>query len=201
MEKNLSEQELVKQCIEGDQKAWEVLYRLHYSRVRHIVSWPKWGFGPAEAEDVVQEVFMELVRSLPHYRGEAQISTFLTHLSKNKCVSLLRKKLAKKRGKEDRSVSLDSERTSFDEPQVVAVEGGPTPEEAYMKKEGVETVLAAIPGLSDECQSVIRLRFFQDKSYEEICEELAIPLGTLCSRLKRCLLKLRKVTEKKVGFP
>jgi len=165
--------------------------------VRRIVSWPKWGFIASETEDVTQEVFLELVRALPNFRGEARLSTFLTHLTKNRCISQLRKKTAKKRGKEDKNVSLQDERTSFDEPQVVAVEKGPTPEEAVVLQEEVNSVLRLLPTISEECQQVITLRYLDDLSYEEICEELQIPLGTLCSRLKRCLLKLRKVAEKK----
>ncbi|MGV8123379.1 MAG: RNA polymerase sigma factor [Candidatus Xenobiia bacterium LiM19] len=192
-------EELVRLCIKGDNQAWESIYRLYCARVRRIVSWPRWGFTPSHTEDITQEVFLELVRSLPNYRGEAQLSTFLTHLAKNKCVSELRKKLAKKRGKEDKSISLEDERTSFDEHQIVAVDGGPTPEETVVMKEETEAVVRLIPTLSSECQQVITLRYFDDKSYEEISRELDIPLGTLCSRLKRCLLKLRKATEKKLG--
>ncbi len=192
-------EELVRLCIAGDNRAWESLYRLYCGRVKRIVSWPKWGFASSHTEDITQEVFLELVRSLPHYRGEAQLSTFLTHLAKNKCVSELRKKLAKKRGKEDKSISLEDERTSFDEHQLVAVDGGPTPEETVVMKEETEAIVRLIPTLSSECRQVISLRYFDDKSYEEICSQLGIPLGTLCSRLKRCLLKLRKATEKKLG--
>ena len=193
-----SEEVLIKRCLSGDNSAWESLYRLHYTRVRRIVSWPKWGFSAAEIEDYVQEVFLELVRSLPHFRGEAQLATFLTHLSKNKCVSCLRKRVAKKRVKVDKSVSLEDERTSFEEQQIVAVEEGPTPEEAFVAKEESEMILRLIPALSMECRQIIELRFFKDKSYDEICGELELPLGTICSRLKRCLLKLRKVAEKKL---
>ncbi|MHC9540488.1 MAG: RNA polymerase sigma factor [Vulcanimicrobiota bacterium] len=192
-------EKLVRLCIKGDNQAWDSLYRLYCARVRRIVSWPKWGFTSSHTEDITQEVFLELVRSLPNYRGEAQLSTFLTHLAKNKCVSELRRKLAKKRGKEDKSISLEDERTSFDEHQIVAVDGGPTPEETVVMKEETEAVVRLIPTLSSECQKVITLRYFDDKSYEEISRELDIPLGTLCSRLKRCLLKLRKATEKKLG--
>jgi RNA polymerase sigma factor (sigma-70 family) len=191
-----SDDELIACCLKGDNQAWEKLYKLYYARVRRIVSWPKWGFIPAETEDITQEVFMELVRALPNFRGEAQLSTFLTHLTKNRCVSQLRKKTAKKRGKEDKNVSLEDERTSFDEPQVVAVEQGPTPEEKVVMNEEVHAVLKLLPTLSEECQQVITLRYLDDLSYEEICEELKLPLGTLCSRLKRCLLKLRRAAEK-----
>jgi RNA polymerase sigma factor (sigma-70 family) len=193
------EEDLIKLCLQGDNRAWEKLYKQYNGRVRRIVAWPRWGFNPSETEDITQEVFLELVRSLPNFRGEAQLSTFLTHLAKNKCISQIRKKTAKKRGKEDKSVSLEDERTNFDEHQVVAIAHGPTPEEAVVMNEEVRSILRLLPTISSECQQVITLRFIDDLSYEEICQELEIPLGTLCSRLKRCLLKLRRLTEKKVG--
>lgn len=192
----ISEENLIKLCLEGNNQAWNTMYSLHYSRVRRIVAWPKWGFSPSEAEEIVQEVFLELVKSLPNYRGEAQITTFLSHLAKNRCVSELRRRLAKKRGKEDKKISIEDERKDFDEPQIVAIEKGPSPLEQLIIKEEVESILRMLPSLSSECQQVIALRFFNDKSYEEICSDLDIPLGTLCSRLKRCLLKLRKVVMK-----
>ena len=52
--------------------------------------------------------------------------------------------------------------------------------------------------LSPECQQIVRLRYFCQQSYNEMCALLELPLGTVCSRLKRCLGKLKSLMEKEL---
>ena len=189
-----SEQELIAGCLQGDASAWEEIYRRHYGRVKQVIGWRRWGFSPIEVEDGVQEVFLQLVRSLPRFRGEASLATFLTRLARNRCISNLRRKTALKRGREELSVTLEGEREegmAFKP----AVDPDPGPEGAYLHTEEGRGVARALEALSPECRQVLHLRYYKQLSYKEICSALVLPLGTVCSRLKRCLLHLRGQLE------
>ncbi len=189
-----SEEQLIARCLQGDASAWEEVYRSHYARVKQVIGWRRWGFTPIEVEDGVQEVFLQLVRSLPKFRGEASLATFLTRLARNRCISNLRRKTAQKRGREELSVAIDGERDE-DMPYAPAVDGDPGPEGALLAAEEGRSVARALEALSPECRQVLHLRYYRQLSYKEICSALSLPLGTVCSRLKRCLLHLRGKME------
>lgn len=189
-----SEEQLISRCLQGDASAWEEIYRRHYGRVKQVIGWRRWGFTPIEVEDGVQEVFLQLVRSLPSFRGEAGLGTFLTRLARNRCISHLRRKTAAKRGKEELGYSLEGERHE-DMPSATAVDPEPGPEGTLLLAEESRSVVQALEGMSPECRQILHLRYYKQLSYKEICTALALPLGTVCSRLKRCLGRLRTGLE------
>jgi len=144
-------------------------------------------------EDCVQDVFIELIRSLPKFRGEASLNTFVVRLTKNRCVSLIRRKTAQKRVREEVGYVLEERKGTTDEPIALAVADGPGPDEEYLAQEEAGAILEGLGQLNEDCQVILRLRYYEDRSYHEICDSLSLPLGTVCSRLKRCLERLRKV--------
>lgn len=188
----VSDQRLIEGCLNGDESCWEGIYRRYHGLVRRTVAWGRWKFTPAEVEDNIQEVFLELLRALPGFRGDASLPTFLTRLAKNKCVSQIRRKTAQKRAREEVGFALEERRTPDDEPLAIAVDGRPGPEDEVLARDEAATVLVAMRALSADCQAILEQRYFRELSYEEICTSLGLPLGTVCSRLKRCLERLRK---------
>ena len=191
--KEILEPELIKLCLAGSEDAWEELYRKFHNLVKKVIAWSSWGFSLQETEDLTQEVFIELVKSLDNFRHESSLSTFITRLAKNKCISQLRKKFAVKRGSAQEVLSIEEKKLDSDEPKIIVASADPPPEEALISKEDQSVLKKSLTALPVECREVIKLRYFDDKSYEEICRELNLPLGTLCSRLKRCLLRLREL--------
>lgn len=188
-----SDQGLIAGCLQGDDSCWEALYRRYHGHVRRTVAWPRWQFTRSEVEDYVQEVFLELMRALPAYRGEASLSTFLTRLAKNKCVSQIRRKTALKRVREEVGYALEERKGNSEEPIAIAVASGPGPEEETLAHEEAAGVLQALQKLNVDCQKILQLRYYKELAYEEICTALSLPLGTVCSRLKRCLERLKKI--------
>ncbi len=191
-----SEAEIVEACLNGNSGAWDELYRLYYAKIRRIIGFRRWGFSANEVEDGIQEVFLEVVRSLPRFRGEANLSTFITRLAKNRCISHLRKKTALKRGKEELGYVLEEGKGEDEGPRALAVEPGAGPEETLLGNHDARALVKALEELGPDCQQIIRLRYFQQQSYNEICGLLELPLGTVCSRLKRCLMKLKSLLDK-----
>lgn len=192
--KKETEESLIELALKGSQEAWGEIYRRHFGRVKRIVTWGKWGFRYAEIEEIVQEVFMELLKALPSFRHEASLSTFVTRLSKNKCISMLRQKGAQKRAREEYGFIFDDGGEEGDR-KVFALSQRDMPEETLIFREESAQVVQALRELSPDCREVIRKRFFEDLSYNEICQDLDLPLGTVCSRLKRCLGRLKEIYE------
>jgi RNA polymerase sigma-70 factor, ECF subfamily len=192
------EEETVELCLRGDRAAWESLYRSHYARVRRIVGWKRWGFSNNEVEDGIQEVFLEVIRSLHNFRSESNLGTFVTRIARNRCITHLRKKTAQKRGKEELGYIIEDVGGDSDQPRAIAIDGGPTPEDAMLAETESRLLGNALERLSGECQQIVRLRYFCQQSYSEMCGLLDLPLGTVCSRLKRCLGKLKLLMEKEV---
>lgn len=196
--KNISEDNLIETAIEGNENAWNEIYRRFHGRVKRIVTWRKWGFRQAEADEVTQDVFLELLKALPNFRKESSLATFLTRLAKNKCISVLRKKGAQKRAKEEYGFTFDEKKSNDpDERRVIAESTMGNPQETLIFQENARFLSESLMDLSEECRDVIEKRFFKDMSYREICDELNLPLGTVCSRLKRCLLYMKEIFQKK----
>ncbi|MHB2018522.1 MAG: RNA polymerase sigma factor [Candidatus Xenobia bacterium] len=193
--RELDDAALSERCLSATPGAWEELYRRYAGRIRGVIGWSRWGFSGHEVEDFVQEVFLELARALPGWRGEATLQTFVMRLARNKCVSHLRRVTAQKRGTDAVTVSLDEPKRPGEDarPQATAVDPAPTPEAAMVQQDEVRILLGGLDQLSGDCQRIIRLRYYDEMAYEDICRNLELPLGTVCSRLKRCLDRLRVV--------
>lgn len=185
------EKELVSRCLDGDESAWSELYQAYYSQIRYVVGWKRWGFSKSEVEDGIQEVFTELVRSLPNFRQESKLSTFVERLARNRCISHLRKKSALKRPKESLGVELEEGKGEEGMARRHLVSEDGNPEKELLAAEDFGELKSALDSMPDGCRQIITLRYYRQMSYQEICGVLELPLGTVCSRLKRCLAKLK----------
>lgn len=185
------EKELVSRCLSGDQSAWTELYKAFYPQIRYVVGWKRWGFSKADVEDGIQEVFTELVRSLPNFRQESKLSTFVERLARNRCISHLRKKSALKRPKETMGVELEEGKGEEGMARRHLVSEDGDPEKELMANEQFSELSSALGEMPEACRQIITLRYYRQMSYQEICAVMELPLGTVCSRLKRCLSKLK----------
>ena len=185
------EKELVSRCLSGDELAWSDLYRQYYPQIRFVVGWKRWGFSRSEVEDGIQEVFTEVIRSLPNFRQESKLSTFVERLARNRCISHLRKKTALKRPKETLGVELEEGKgeEGMSRHHLISTEGDP--EKEVLGKEQFSELSEALKDMPEACRRIISLRYYRQMSYQEICGVMELPLGTVCSRLKRCLSKLK----------
>jgi RNA polymerase sigma-70 factor (ECF subfamily) len=135
------------------------------------------GIGAEEAREVVQESLLKVFEGLPGYRGEGEFRAWLRQIVRNSCLAYL----ARRRPTE----SLDE--TLPDRNQ----------EETLERVERAFVLSEAVRSLDGPCRQIISLFFFQERPYKEIAAALAIPEGTVASRLARCVAKLRS----KVGGP
>ncbi|MBN2360124.1 MAG: RNA polymerase sigma factor [Deltaproteobacteria bacterium] len=167
------ERELVARANQGDAAAFEELYRRHRDWVVGLA----WRFvgNRDDALDVLQETFAALFDRFPGFALTSSLRGYLYPVVKHRCISLLRKRR--------RVVAIDEARTARgDLAGELAWQPDPPGEFAE--------IISALPA---EQREVVRLRFALDLKLEEIAQALAIPTGTVKSRLHNALKVLLKV--------
>ena len=161
---------LIARCLEHDEDAWRMLVG-RYTSYMHTIAIRGFGIDAEEAREVVQDSLLKLVEGLRGYRGEGEFRAWLRQIVRNCCVAHLRRRRA--------TEVLDE--TQRDRHQ----------EETLERIERAFVLSEAIRSLDEPCRQIVSLFFFQGRPYKEIGTALAIPEGTVASRLARCLTKLR----------
>lgn len=191
-----SERELLAQCLKGDSQAWDTLFDLHYPAAGRFVTQLSPHFSAEDVEEICQETFLTVVRSLSTFKGQSQFQTWLFRIAANKARDFIEKQRAQKRGGGEIPVSLDAENSEtglkLDPPS-----GAPTPSEQLLNRENFAGLHIALEKLGEPCRETIELRYFGDLSYEEIAAALEMNPKTVSSRLSKCLDKLEEILNAK----
>ena len=183
---------LLRRLRDRDERAFRELIEGHRDRVYNICY--RMLGHKHEAEDVAQEVFITVFKTVETFRGDSKFSTWLYRVAVNHCKNRI-KYLARRH---------DRDRDELDESSngPNGAIGGPMPAAPDRALESVqmESLLQeAINSLDEEQRIVVVLRDVEDMSIEEICEITKLPDGTVKSRLHRARLVLRKKLQKHVG--
>jgi RNA polymerase sigma-70 factor, ECF subfamily len=143
-----------------------------------------------EAEDLAQEVFITVFKSIDTFRGDSKLSTWLYRITANHCKNRI-KYLARRH---DRGKAELDERAEggTDGPSLGAPRPSPRPDLQLEGAEMEQVLQEAIADLEEEQRILVILRDVEDLSYEEICAITELPEGTVKSRLHRARLALRK---------
>jgi RNA polymerase sigma-70 factor, ECF subfamily len=189
---NEEERTLVRRLRDRDERAFRELLELHRDRVYNITF--RMLGNRAEAEDVAQEVFITVFKTIESFREESKFSTWLYRVAVNHCKNRI-KYLARRHDRDRDELDETSQATNG------AINSGPRTPQPDRALEGVqmEVILQkAIEGLDDDHRIVVVLRDVEDLSIEEICEITGLPDGTVKSRLHRARLALRKKLQRHV---
>jgi RNA polymerase sigma-70 factor, ECF subfamily len=154
---------LVERCVSGDQSAWRDLYRVYYPVAAAFLR--KLGVKERELDDATQEVFVQLFRYLPRFRGDAQLKTWLYKL----CTTQAR------RARRWRAVSGTLQRLFATEEPVTSLE--------LSAGAARERVQGALDCLGDGERLVLVLYEFEGLSGEEIARVAGCPVATVWRRL------------------
>jgi RNA polymerase sigma-70 factor, ECF subfamily len=167
------ERELVRRCQQGDESAFRELLRRHRSRAVYLAA--QILRDRTEAEDVVQEAFLQVFRSIRKFRCDASFYSWLYRIVVNLCLDRSRRQSGRI------TVPLDEEREEG------SGAGG------WETRLQVDSLLAR---LGDELRVTLILREVAGLSYEEIARELKIPVGTVRSRLSAAREQFRRLWER-----
>jgi RNA polymerase sigma-70 factor, ECF subfamily len=162
---------LLQRVSRGDERAFGELMSRHDARLREFVRYML-GAHARLAEDVMQEVLLQLHRSSPTFANGSTFRTWLYGLAKNVCRHELR------RNRRDPAVE-----SVGDEPLLQVPDGGLDPLEAIARDEREAAIRRAVEKLPDHYRIVLKLRDWDELSYAQIAETLDIPVGTVRSRL------------------
>ena len=177
---------IVERCLAGEEAAWEDLVRAHTRRVYAICY--RFTGSDHKAQDLAQEVFLRVFRSLKNYRaGEGSFTVWLGRVARNLLIDDYRKT------KFDRATESIEERLPIIEntTAVTARADG-----MLAGREASEMLQSALQRLSPELRETVILRDLEELEYREIAEVLQIPEGTVKSRLNRGRADLARVLRR-----
>lgn len=151
---------------------------------------------PEEARDLTQETFLQAFRSVAHFRGEADLRTWLYRIAVNQARNRWR---WWRRRRRDATVSLDAPAAAGDDERPLASRlrdaRAPDPEADTLANEREHALLDALAKLARPYREAVVLRDVEGLSYEEVAVALQISVGTVKSRLSRGRLELRRRLE------
>ncbi len=164
---------LIQRCLAGDQAAWEQIVRQHWRKVFNIAY--KFTGKHDEAEDLTQDVFVKIFKSLDTFDRRANFQTWLVSVSRNLCIDHYRS-VRKERETIDRDV---------DAGELAPVAPTISPMAALEHRDRVALLKKALNQLPEALRSAVLLRDIQELSYQEIADQLHLPEGTVKSRINR----------------
>lgn len=185
---SLRERRLLRRLRDRDERAFRELVESYGDRVFNLTY--RMMSNREEAEDVAQEVFITVFKSIDSFRGDAKLSTWLYRIAANHCKNRI-KYLARRH---DRSKAEFDERIDADGAAgaVTAPSASPRPDRQLEGVELERIMQRAIAELDDEHRILVVLRDLEELSYDEIAQITELPEGTVKSRLHRARLALRK---------
>jgi RNA polymerase sigma-70 factor (ECF subfamily) len=179
--------DLLRQAQSGNEAAFGTLMRTHYERIfRLIYAIVR---NEADARDICQEVWLTVWKELPKFRGESKFTTWLHPIATRRALDHLRKR----RRWFDRFLPFGT-----GESNTLQVPEPSTTDDAGKQAENAErraTLQAALAALPPKLRAVLALREVEGLSYEEIAQAVAIPVGTVMSRLYHA----RRLLARKLG--
>jgi RNA polymerase sigma factor (sigma-70 family) len=173
MRVQLTDRQLVARCRQGDPEAWNELVE-RFSRYVYAIAVQAFKLPQHDAEDVFQEVFARAYEHLDKLRDDDAIRPWLAQLTRRLCIDRLRAGAHEQPEEVVEPLDADDAIAKFDEALAV------------------HDALAILP---DSCQDILDRFFARDESYRTIGEALELPVGTIASRISRCLAKLRVEIE------
>jgi RNA polymerase sigma factor (sigma-70 family) len=167
---------LVQKARSGDQKAYAELLGRYRDAIYFMLL--KMVNNPSDAEDLTIEAFGKAFKNIGQYTPNFAFSTWLFKIATNNCIDFIRKKRAA-------TISLDQ---SNDDPETttVTIQSDTLDPEAHLiNSQKVKLLREVVNKLKPRYRTLVELRYFKEYSYEEISQELELPIGTVKAQLFR----------------
>ena len=189
---NLSEKakhdyQLVQNAIAGDQKAFADLLGRYRDAIYFMLL--KMVNNPSDAEDLTIEAFGKAFKNISQYTPSFAFSTWLFKIATNNCIDFIRKKRAS-------TISLDQSNDNPESSNVTLASETPDPEEHLINNQKIKMLREVVNKLKPRYRTLVELRYFKEFSYEEISQELNLPIGTVKAQLFRARELLYNILKK-----
>jgi RNA polymerase sigma-70 factor (ECF subfamily) len=151
-----------------------------------------------EADDLVQEVFVQVFKAIDQFRGDSKLSTWIYRIAVNLCKNRT-KYLSRRHDGEQDDIDAIAERVPMSRARAATVGDVSRPDELVEGMQLEQIVKWAIAQIEPEFREVLVLRDVEDLSYEEIAAITNLPDGTVKSRIHRARAQLKAIVEKVIG--
>ncbi|MCO5233604.1 MAG: sigma-70 family RNA polymerase sigma factor [Chitinophagales bacterium] len=189
MRSKLEDMDLIAQAIEGNQSAYTELLNRYKKSVYFLIF--RIVKNNEDAEDLTYITFAKAFKNIEKYIPTHGFSTWLFRIASNASIDYLRKNTIDTVGI---SSSYENEVGEvFLDNKIVA--SAPNPEERFIREQRLKFVQQIVQHLDSDFEKVIRLRFFEEYSYEEIANELNIPIGTVKVQIFRAKKLLQSILK------
>jgi RNA polymerase sigma-70 factor (ECF subfamily) len=181
-----AEARLIEQCLGGQDAAWDELVRTYTRRVYALCY--RFTGKDSEAQDLTQEVFLRVFRTLKTFKsGEGSFTVWLNRLTRNLLIDHYR------RTKLERATdSIEDQLPVLEETAAM----GARTDGILAGREASEVLQAALQKLSPDLRETVILRDIEELEYREIAEVLSVPEGTVKSRLNRGRAELARILRR-----
>ena len=179
-EKARYDYELVNRALEGDQKSYAELMERYRDAIYFMLL--KMVNNKSDAEDLTLEAFGKAFKKIHQYTPNYAFSTWLFKIATNNCIDFIRKRKANIVSIDQ---NIDDQEGQYISPTSMLSSGNPDPEEKLIKEQNIQLIQDIVSKLKPRYRKLVELRYFKEYSYEEIADELNLPLGTVKAQLFR----------------
>ena len=179
---------LVEQARGGSEKAFASLLNRYRDSIYYMLL--KMVNNSSDAEDLTIEAFGKAFRNIDSYTPNFAFSTWLFKIATNNCIDFIRKKQSSP------SIIDHGQMDDMDNYTINIQSDTPDPEEALIIRQRVANLRDVVSQLKPRYRNLIELRYFKEYSYEEISDELSLPIGTVKAQLFRAKTLLYNILNK-----
>ncbi len=190
------EEKLLERLRAHDERAFNELVKTYERRVFGLVF--RMLGNRAEAEDLSQEVFVQVFKAIGTFRGESKLSTWIYRIAVNLCKNRAKYLRVRHAGEQDELDEV-ADRLPLSQARNANVAQVARPDEAMAGRQVEEIVRQAIAEVDENFRECLILCDVEELSYEEIAEITQLPAGTVKSRIFRARAQLRELVERKLG--
>ena len=178
---------LINRAIEtGDPKAYAELMKLYRDPLYFMI------YEKISDQDIAKDLTIESLgkafKKLHLYKPDFTFSTWLFTVARNHTIDYLRKKKLPTFSIDKMMINEDGRKSNFD-----LESKDPNPEQILMKKQRIKILRSIVDQLKPKYRDLVKLRYFKEYSYEEVAQELNLPLGTVKAQLHRSRNQLFKI--------
>ncbi len=167
---------IISMALNGEERAYTELLHRYYDSIYFLLL-RKIG-NNNDAEDLTMETFGKAFNSLKQYTTAYAFSTWLYRIAINNCIDFVRKKKSRPQSFDTGVDFYDPDNTHFESKYL-------NPEDLVIKEQKAVEVRKMIKTLKPRYANIIELRYYKEMSYEEIANEMQLPLGTIKAQLYR----------------
>jgi RNA polymerase sigma factor (sigma-70 family) len=191
LESRAEDSRLIKAALKGDQVSYRAIMKKYHDQVYGLLF--RMVHEKDEVEDLTQEAFIKAFQSLHNFNEEFAFSTWLYKIATNNCIDFIRKKKLQTFSI-DKPIESKEGEFGFEIPDSTF-----EPDRSMIAGQRSKALEEAVNSLPEKYRQVILMRHTEDKDYQEIAEELDLPLGTVKAHIFRAREILYKKLKKKIA--